>query len=393
MSLAASAKSSSRRPAGPDDRPQVTMVGAGQLAQMTHQASIGLNIDLTVLASGPEDSAVRAGAGFVLGSYESLDDLRHFAAGGEVLTFDHEGVPFEHLEALVREGFNLAPGPSAQILAQDKLHARRTLRHLGLPVPDFEHAVAVEDGETFGDRHGWPIVAKAPRGGYDGRGVWTLEGPEELKALLDGNSDGLLLEPRLPIILELAVLVARSVNGESVAYPVVETVQREAMCREIIVPAPIEPELAAEATRLALAIAEQIESTGILAVELFVTADGLLINELALRPHNSGHFSIEGCSTSQFEQHLRAILGLPLGSTALQAPAVATVNVVGRQETPAGRSGLDLALAVPGAHVHLYGKESRPGRKIGHVTVCGDDPAPVIEAARLAASALEGDSA
>jgi 5-(carboxyamino)imidazole ribonucleotide synthase len=193
----------------------------------------------------------------------------------------------------------------------------------------------------------------------------------------------------LEIEREIAVIVARSADGEKALYPVVETVQQDAMCREIIAPAPIEDRLAGQAGQLAVRLADEIGSTGVMAVELFVTPDGLTVNELALRPHNSGHYSIEGCVTSQFEQHLRAVLGLPLGPVGLTAPSVVTINVVGTEAgEPAGR--LADALAVPGAHVHLYGKESRPGRKLGHITVCGTQPGPTREAARAAADALEG---
>jgi 5-(carboxyamino)imidazole ribonucleotide synthase len=195
----------------------------------------------------------------------------------------------------------------------------------------------------------------------------------------------------LEIEREIAVIVARSTRGESVTYPVVETVQQDAMCREIVAPAPVVAEVAAGAARIAEQIAEEIGSTGVMALELFVTPDGLIVNELALRPHNSGHYSIEGCVTSQFEQHLRAVLGFPLGSAELVAPSVVTVNVVGTDAgDPAAR--MADALAVPGAHVHLYGKASRPGRKLGHVTVCGDDFGPTREAARRAARALEGST-
>jgi 5-(carboxyamino)imidazole ribonucleotide synthase len=307
------------------------------------------------------------------------------------VTFDHEGVDPAALRLLESEGFRLAPGSAAKLHAQDKLHARRRLAELGLPVPPFA-AVESRDGfDQFAAQHGWPVVAKAPRGGYDGRGVWVVKDADQAAEVLEIATGPLLLEPLLEIEREIAVIVARSTTGETALYPVVETVQKDAMCREIVAPAPVEEEVAAEAGRIALRISEEIGSTGVMALELFVTPDGLIVNELALRPHNSGHYSIEGCVTSQFEQHLRAVLGLPLGSTELVAPSVVTVNVVGTEAgDPAGR--IAGALAVPGAHVHLYGKASRPGRKLGHVTVCGDESGPTREAARSAARALEGST-
>ncbi len=367
------------------------MVGAGQLARMTHQASISLGIELLALADSVDAPAVRAGCEYMLGSPDSLDDLRRLAEDCDVVTFDHEQVPPAHLEALEAEGFRLAPGRAAKLMAQDKLHARRTLHGLGYPVPDFAHATTTADIDAFSERFGLPIVAKAPRGGYDGRGIWTIANTDEAGQLLASVRGGLLLEPRLAITSELAVLVARTPQGERVTYPVAETIQSDAMCREILAPAEVLPEIAAEATRIATSIADDIEAVGVLAVEFFCTSGGLLVNELALRPHNSGHYTIEGCTTSQFEQHLRAVLGMPLGLPSLLAPAVATANVVGQDGTGNPASRLGRALAVPGAHVHLYGKATRIGRKLGHVTVCGHDPGPVRKAARLAASELEAD--
>lgn len=373
--------------------PVVAMVGAGQLARMTHQASIGLGVTLRVLATSEQDSAVRVGAEHLLGSPDSLEDLRRLAAGADVVTFDHEGIPPEALETLEREGVRLAPGPAAKLLAQDKAHARRTLAELGLPVPPFALAHTREEADAFAGEHSWPLVGKAPRGGYDGNGVFVLPDADAAAARLEQHPDGLLLEPHLAIERELAVLVARSSVGERVVYPVVETVQADAMCREILAPAPVGADLAQQAREIALTIAEAIDATGIMAVELFHTPDGLLINELALRPHNSGHYTIEGCESSQFEQHLRAVLGWPLGRPDLRAPAVATVNIIGPADGSDPHDRVPAALAVPGAHVHLYGKDARPGRKLGHVTVCADDAETARAAARLAAQRLEGRSA
>jgi 5-(carboxyamino)imidazole ribonucleotide synthase len=377
----------------PTTGPVVAMVGAGQLAQMTHQAAIGLGVTLRVLTEHGDDPAVAAGAVWQPGSPDRLEDLLALAAGASVVTFDHEQVPPEHLVALEAQGVVLAPGAAAKRMAQDKLHARRELERLGYPVPPFEHAQAAEEVEAFAARHGWPVVAKTPRGGYDGRGVFTIPDRAAARAELSDRPGGLLLEPHLPIERELAILIARSAAGEAVAYPVVETVQQDAMCREIVAPAPVPAALMAQAVELAQSLAAEIEATGIMAVELFETADGLLVNELALRPHNSGHYSIEGCPTSQFEQHLRAVLGWPLGGVDLRARAVVTVNVIGPPDGSDPAARRPSALAVPGAHVHLYGKAARPGRKLGHVTVCGAEAGRVREAARRAAAELEGRAA
>jgi 5-(carboxyamino)imidazole ribonucleotide synthase len=358
---------------------------------MTQQAAIGLEVELKVLAGSRDDPAVLAGATFIPGSPDSLEDLRSLAEVSDVVTFDHEGVDPAAMRQLESEGFLLAPGSAAKLHAQDKLHARESLAQLGLPVPPFAATETLAGFEDFAAAHGWPVVAKAPRGGYDGRGVWIVDDAGEAAEVLEVAAGPLLLEPLLEIEREIAVIVARSTTGETATYPVVETVQKDAMCREVVAPAPVAEDVAAEAGRIALRIAEEIGSTGVMALELFVTPDGLVVNELALRPHNSGHYSIEGCVTSQFEQHLRAVLGLPLGSTELVAPSVVTVNVVGTEAgDPAAR--IAGALAVPGAHVHLYGKASRPGRKLGHVTVCGDESGPTREAARSAARALEGST-
>lgn len=367
----------------------VAMVGAGQLARMTHQAAIDLGVRLRVLASGEDDPAVKAGADFEIGSPSEIEDLRRIAADAAVVTFDHEGVPPELLTELEADGFRILPSPSAKRLAQDKWHARERLVEAGFPLPAHRLVQTTAEVEEFAGEFGWPVVVKAPSGGYDGRGVWKWGGPADLPSGQSLDAP-VLIEPALDLELELSVLVARSPSGEMATFPVVETVQRDAMCREIIAPAGISDELAGEATRLAEAIVEAIDGCGIIAVEMFVVGGELLVNELALRPHNSGHFSIEGCETSQFEQHLRAVLGWPLGSTELTAPAVVTVNVVGPADGSDPRERVPLAAGVSGAHIHIYDKEPRPGRKLGHVTVRADDPQIARERALEAAALLEG---
>ena len=368
----------------------VAMVGAGQLARMTQQAAIALGVKLTVLAEGADDPAVQAGAQLHLGSAAALDDLRAIARTAPVLTFDHEQVDPESLVALESEGVMLAPSAAAHLFAQDKLHQRRELAALGFPIPPFCHVRTAAEADAFGGEHGWPVVGKPPRGGYDGKGVLILESLDETAALLRAHPDGLVLEPFLELEAEIAVLVARSRSGEIRTYPVVHTVQVDGMLRELVVPAPIDAATAERATALARDIAKRIDATGIMALELFLTPGGLFVNELALRPHNSGHWTIEGSVTSQFENHLRAVLGLPLGDTALTAPSAATVNVVGPADGADPRARLAEALGVPEAKVHLYGKAARAGRKLGHVTVRAEDPSRALAGAREAARILEG---
>ncbi|WP_051471246.1 5-(carboxyamino)imidazole ribonucleotide synthase [Patulibacter minatonensis] len=381
------------RPTPPDDaprRPRLGVLGAGQLARMDQQAAIALDVDLRLLADGPGDAAVLAGAEALVGDHGDLDVLRAFASGVDVVTFEFEGVDNALLQALVDEGHRLVPAPTAKLFAQDKLHQRRGLGDAGFPVPPFEQARTPDEVAAFAATHGWPVVLKAPRGGYDGRGVGVVDDVEEAAAFLEPLPDGALVEPKVVIEREIAVQVARTSDGRSVAYPVVETVQHEAMLRELVAPAEIPEALAREAVDLAVAIVDHIGATGLVAVELFVTPDGLRINELAMRPHNSGHYSIEGAVTSQFEQHLRAALDWPLGSTALVAPAAVTVNVVGPEDGSDPRSRLRDALAVVGAHVHLYGKGARAGRKLGHVTALGPDVATAKRIAWRAVDILEG---
>ena len=376
----------------PADAPVVGMVGAGQLARMTHQAAIGLGLSLRVLADRSTDSAALVVADVVVADYRDLDDLLDFAAGCDVLTFDHEHVPAEHLRALVDKGVVVRPGPEALLYAQDKVAMRSRLAELGLPVPRWGRIDEPGDVADFAAETGWPVVVKAVTGGYDGRGVWLVEGLGAAERLMTAaGSTALYIEERVAVRRELAAVVARRPSGEVAAWPVVETVQQDGICAEVLAPAPgPAAELDEEARRLAVAIAAELDVVGVLAVELFETADGLVVNELAMRPHNSGHWTIEGARTSQFEQHLRAVLDWPLGKTTRTAPAVAMANVLGG--TDPGLSGRLPAVlgSDPGVRVHLYGKEVRPGRKVGHVTVLGDDPHDVRRRAQRAAAALAG---
>ncbi|MEN3362323.1 MAG: 5-(carboxyamino)imidazole ribonucleotide synthase, partial [Mycobacteriales bacterium] len=288
--------------------PVVGMVGAGQLARMTHQAAISLGQSLRVLAAAPDESAALVAADVVVGDHTSYPDLAGFAADCDVVTFDHEHVPGEHLRALAAAGHAVHPGPDALLYAQDKQRMRERLGALGLPVPPWAAVRTLDDLVTFAEKVGWPVIAKAVRGGYDGRGVWPLADPEQAAPLVASGTP-LIVEQLVPLRRELAAVVARSPFGQGASWPVVQTVQRAGICVEVLAPAPdLDPELAVEAERLALTIATELGVVGVLAVELFETDTGLLINELAMRPHNSGHWTIEGSRTSQFEQHLRAVL-------------------------------------------------------------------------------------
>ncbi|MCU1599319.1 MAG: purK [Frankiales bacterium] len=371
------------------DLPVVGMVGGGQLSRMTHQAAIALGLSLRVLADTGHDSAALVANNVVFGSHTSKEDLLAFAEGCEVVTFDHEHVPGDLIRAMEEAGHTVLPSSAALLHAQDKLVMREKLAALGVPVPPFASITSREDLEGFGAEHGWPLVLKAATGGYDGKGVWIVDSAEEAAPVL-GSGVRLLAEQKVPLQRELAAVVARSPYGQAAAWPVVETVQSRGICVEVVAPAPgLSDDLAVEAQGLALRLAQELGVVGVLAVELFETADGILVNELAMRPHNSGHWTIEGARTSQFEQHVRAVLDYPLGTTTLTAPVVVMANLLGGDGDPELDERLHLLFAHdPSLKVHLYGKEVRPGRKIGHVTALGDDLDPTRARAQAGAHYL-----
>jgi 5-(carboxyamino)imidazole ribonucleotide synthase len=365
---------------------------------MTHQAAIALGQNLRVLATAADDSAAQVTPNVVIGSHTDLEDLRRVAAGADVLTFDHEHVPTELLDKLVAEGVNVAPPPQALVHAQDKLVMRRRLEALGAPVPRYAAVDGIEELDAFARRINGPVVVKAVRGGYDGRGVRMARDPvhaREIAASFLADGVPVMAEEQVNLRRELSALVARSPFGQGAAWPVVETVQRDGICVQVIAPAPALSEgLAGEAQQLALRIATELGVVGVLAVELFETTEGaLLVNELAMRPHNSGHWTMDGARTSQFEQHLRAALDYPLGDTDAIVPVTVMANVLGAPQPPA--LTLDerlhhLFARMPDARVHLYGKAERPGRKIGHINFLGGwadaaDPARLRERAERAA--------
>ena len=379
--------------------PRVGMVGGGQLSRMTHQAGIALGVDFSVLAAGPTDSAALVCGDVVLGDDRGLDDVLAFVKANDVVTFDHEHVPEPVLRAAEEAGGLLRPGREALRFAQDKLRMRTRMAELGAPSPRWRAVTALEHVVDFAedeeDGPGWPVVLKAAMGGYDGKGVWMVDDVDQAREVVERAASEdvpLLVEEKVAFSRELAVQVARSPHGQVAVYPVVETVQRGGVCHEVIAPAPdLDEDRALRAQRLAIEIAHALDVTGILAVELFETVDGVVVNELAMRPHNSGHWSIEGARTSQFEQHLRAVLNLPLGSPRTNAPFTVMANLLGGEDPEIYRRYLHVMAKDPEVKIHFYGKDVRPGRKIGHVTVMGDDHQDLLERARDAAAYLRGD--
>lgn len=385
-----------------DDFPTVGIIGGGQLARMSAQPAIALGVKLRVLATTPQDSAAQVITDVRLGSHDDEEAVLAFAEGVDVVTFDHEHVPPQILRRLVERGVAVHPGPDALIHAQDKVVMREALTAAGLPCPlwakisaDADTASAREILVEFGERAEWPLILKTSRGGYDGRGVWVADSLESALQIIAEHPlaapTAWLLEQRVNFTRELAAQVARSPHGQGVAYPIVETVQRDGICREVFAPAPdLAGDTSVDAQRIALRVAEVLGVTGMLAVEMFETPDGLLINELAMRPHNSGHWTIDGAVTSQFENHLRAVLDLPLGSPAARAPHSVMVNVLGTDKGDLYAAYRHVMARDPHAKVHMYGKAPRPGRKLGHVTISGDDLPSLIERGNHAADYLAG---
>lgn len=375
--------------------PHLAVVGGGQLARMMQVPAVALGLRIRLLAEGPDVSAAQVVPDHLVGDHTELDDLRSVCAGSPVVTFDHEHVPPEHLRALEAEGHAPRPGPDALLYAQDKGEMRVRLSVLGLPGPLFlllprDVDDALEELADFG----YPAVLKTTRGGYDGKGVWVVRTADEAADVLaTAFADGreIIAEELVDFRRELSAQVARTPSGEVVAYPVVQSTQVDGICKEVVAPAPdLDPALAQEATDVAVRVATELGVTGMLAVELFETADGrVLVNELAMRPHNTGHWSIDGAATSQFENHLRAVLDLPLGPTTPHHPWSVMVNVLGGAVQDLEAQQQVVLAAVPHAKVHLYGKGVKPGRKVGHVTVVGDDLDTVLADARRAAALLQ----
>ncbi|WP_268788648.1 5-(carboxyamino)imidazole ribonucleotide synthase [Nocardioides sp. Root190] len=385
--------------ASPERAPRIAVIGGGQLARMMAQPAIALGVPLRLLAEAEGVSAAQVIVDQQVGDHRDLAALRSVTEGCTVVTFDHEHVPTEHLRALASDGVIAHPGPEALVHAQDKIVMREAMTRLGAPQPRWAVVSSVAEAEKFG----LPCVLKTSRGGYDGKGVWfvrTAQDAAEALAVAEQAGVRILAEELIEFRRELSALVARSPSGQAAAYPVVASLQVDGVCREVIAPAPdLDPALATSAQQLALRIAGELGVTGILAVELFeaVAADGstrVLVNELAMRPHNTGHWTQDGAVTSQFENHLRAALDLPLGSPEPRARWTVMVNILGGEDSSVGRlyDGYPHALARdPGLRVHLYGKDLRPGRKVGHVNVFGDDLEDCLERGRHAAAWFRGD--
>jgi 5-(carboxyamino)imidazole ribonucleotide synthase len=374
--------------------PTLAVIGGGQLARMMAQPAIALGLPLRLLAEAEGVSAAQVIPDHLVGDYTDLPTLRKVTDGAAVVTFDHEHVPTAHLHALADDGVAVRPGPEALVHAQDKAVMRRRLAELDVPCPRNAVVTSTVDVEAFGV----PCVLKTTRGGYDGKGVWVVRAPEEAQVAFDTAAAAgveVLAEELVDFRRELSALVARAPSGQAAAYPVVTSTQLDGICHEVIAPAPdLAPALAGQAQEIALRVAGALDVTGILAVELFETTDGrILVNELAMRPHNTGHWTQDGAVTSQFENHLRAVMDLPLGSPAPRERWTVMVNILGGP-TDSGHlyDGLPHAMARdPHLRVHLYGKDLRPGRKVGHVNAYGDDLDDCLERARHAASWFRGD--
>jgi len=414
--------------------PVVAVVGGGQLARMMAAPAAALGVHLRVLAESEHASAAQVVADAPVGRAADDDALRRLVCTpvpADVLTFEHEHVPGEALRAIAAAGTSVQPSADALVHAQDKIVMRTRLSELGVPVPRWAAVGSREDLEAFLAVVGGRAVVKTSRGGYDGKGVRVVGSAEEVADWFDAAHAGgpaLLAEELVPFVRELAVLAARTPSGEARTWPVVESVQVQGVCWEVIAPAPdLDPETERAARDIAVQIAEGLDVTGVLAVELFLlpappappaetgasvpetggstpetggsvaetggsasTRGRVLVNELAMRPHNSGHWTIDGSVTSQFEQHLRAVLDLPLGDTAARAPWTVMANVLGSAHDQVTDALADVTAADPGAKVHLYGKDVRPGRKLGHVTVSGADLEQVRARAEAAAAILRG---
>jgi 5-(carboxyamino)imidazole ribonucleotide synthase len=372
------------------------MVGGGQLARMTHEAGIPLGLRFKLLSDTAQDSAAQVVSDVVVGDYRDYDTLRAFARGCDVITFDHEHVPIEHLRALEADGVLVRPGPDALVHAQDKGVMRAKLTELGAPCPRHRIVSDPADVAAFAaEVGGYPVILKTVRGGYDGKGVWFVRSEKDAEQPFRAGVP-VLAEEKVDFVRELAANVVRSPHGQAVVYPVVESQQVDGVCDTVIAPAPgLSGELAGEAQRLALRLASELGVVGHLAVELFeIRSDdgtpGILVNELAMRPHNSGHWTQDGAGTSQFANHVRAVLDLPLGDPRPRATWTVMCNVLGGDYPDMYAAYLHCMARDPQLKIHMYGKDVKPGRKVGHVNTYGDDLGDVLERARHAAGYLRG---
>ena len=374
----------------------VGIIGGGQLARMCAAPAAELGITVSVLAEAEDASAALVTPSAPVGSHTDVEAVLDFARHCDVVTFDHEHVPAEVLDAVVASGIPVHPSPAALRFAQDKLAMRERLSELGIPCPRWRAVTSADEVAAFADEVGWPVVVKTPRGGYDGKGVRVVaevSGLQDWLARAEAAGEALLVEEKVPFVRELAVLLARSPSGQAAVWPVVETVQTEGICTDVVAPAPdLGDDLAMALVEAGLRVAGELEVTGVLAIEVFQTEGGAgyVVNELAMRPHNSGHWSMDGAVTGQFEQHLRAVLDLPLGSPRPLAPWTVMANVLGGDYPQLYPAYRHVMARDPGAKIHMYGKGVRPGRKIGHVNVSGPDLTDLRDRARHAADYLQG---
>jgi 5-(carboxyamino)imidazole ribonucleotide synthase len=361
--------------------PTIGVIGAGQLARMMIAPATALGVDLLLFASDANDSAAQINR-HVIGDYTNLAQVLDFAKKCDVVTFEHELVPLSVIKGLEAEGVKVYPPSSSFIYSQDKAAMRQKLSAFPAPL---SQVISEPSAVTE-----FPVIAKAISGGYDGRGVWKIKTQVELQEILSHTSP-LLIEELIDFDVEISVMVARSPHGQATSWAPVETVQEDGICTLTITPAQkISPQVAEQAQKIALEIAQTVGVVGVMAVEMFVKGENIYINELAMRPHNSGHWSIEGSVTSQFEQHLRAILDLPLGSPAMNHKFAVMGNVLGGGKTDMYRPYLHLMARTPSLHFHQYKKEVRKGRKIGHVTACGDDLLHLAQEVRHARDYMSG---
>ncbi|WP_029068391.1 5-(carboxyamino)imidazole ribonucleotide synthase [Jonesia quinghaiensis] len=385
----------------------ISVIGGGQLARMMVPPASEIGVTLKVLVEAPGSSAAQVVVDAPVGAATDSAAVRALVAGSDVLTFEHEHVPHDMLRELIAEGVSVQPSPDALAFAQDKITMRTRLSQAGLPCPPWvavprDPAQASDVISQFIAEHGPQVIAKTARGGYDGKGVRVIEAATDIAEWIDlaqGDGPQLLLEQKVPFTRELAALVARTPSGEIAVWPVVESIQRAGVCSEVIAPAPgLRAEDQARIAQYATTIATDLGVTGVLAVELFEVAPKpgddhpqIFINELAMRPHNSGHWTITGSVTSQFEQHLRAVADLPLGSTHTTAPWTVMANVLGSSLQDLNDALPHVLKRYPDAKVNLYGKEVRPGRKLGHVNISGSELDDVLTRAREAAALLRGE--
>ena len=362
--------------------PIVGVIGAGQLARMSIAPATALGVDLLLLAADSKDSGAQI-TNHIVGDYKDLETVRAFAKKCDVVTFEHELIPLSIVKALEADGVVVRPSSSAFVYSQDKAAMREKLS--SFPSPHWQIVTSSDEVHDF------PVIAKAISGGYDGRGVWKVSDAKELAALLQ-QTPKLLIEELVDFDYEIAVMVARSPHGQATTWAPTQTIQEDGICTMTISPAPhLSVALSEKAQKIALDVAAAVGVVGVMAVELFVKGENLFINELAMRPHNSGHWTIDGSHTSQFEQHLRAVLDLPLGDPSMSAPLAVMGNVLGGDKPDMYRPYLHLMARTPALKFHHYKKEVRPGRKIGHVTMVGENLVELTQEVQHALDYMSGE--